>query len=62
MSCREWYDIFKAFVYKSVCYFYHLKVEPYSIHGSFLKLKFLKTEFDEDNGTYAIANVTSHSC
>ena len=25
---------------------YHLKVEPYAIHGSFLKLKYLKTEFN----------------
>ena len=28
-------------------------VEPYSIHGSFLKLEYLKTEFNEDSGTYA---------
>ena len=38
-----------------------VKVEPYSIHGSFLKLEYLKTEFNEDNGTYAIVKVTSHS-
>ena len=38
------------------------KVEPYSVHGSFLKLDYLKTEFNEDNGTYAIVKVTSHSC
>ena len=38
------------------------KVEPYSIHGSFLKLEYLKTEFNEDNGTYAIVKVTSYSC
>ena len=38
------------------------KVEPYPIHGSFLKLGYLKTEFNEDNGTYAIVKVTSHSC
>ena len=38
-----------------------LKVEPYSIHGSFLKLEYLKTEFNEDSGTYAIVKVTSHS-
>ena len=38
------------------------KVEPYSIHGSFLKLEYLKTEFIEDNGPYAIVKVTSHSC
>ena len=37
-------------------------IEPYSIHGSFLKLEYLKTEFNEDNGTYAIVKVTSHSC
>ena len=40
---------------------HHLKVEPYSIHGSFLKLEYLKTEFNEDTGTYAIVKVTSHS-
>ena len=39
-----------------------IKVEPYSIHGSFLKLEYLKTESNEDNGTYAIVKVTSHSC
>ena len=38
------------------------KVEPYSIHGSFLKLEYLKTEFNEDSDTYAIVKVTSHSC
>ena len=38
------------------------EVEPYSIHGSFLELEYLKTEFNEDNGTYAIVNATSHSC
>ena len=37
------------------------KVEPYSIHGSFLKLEYLKTEFNEDSGTYAVVKVTSHS-
>ena len=37
------------------------KVEPYSIHGSFLKLEYLKTEFSEDSGTYATVKVTSHS-
>ena len=36
------------------------KVEPY--YGSFLKLEYLKTEFNEDNGTYGIVKVTSHSC
>ena len=41
---------------------YQLKVEPYSLHGLFLKLEYLKTEFNEDNGTYAIVKVTSHSC
>ena len=40
----------------------HLKVEPFLIHGSFLKLEYLKTEFNEDNDTYAIEKVTSHSC
>ena len=39
-----------------------LKVKPYSMHGSFLKLEYLKTEFNDDNGTYAIAKVTYHSC
>ena len=38
------------------------KVEPYSIHGSFLKLEYLKTEINEDKGTYAIVKITSHSC
>ena len=37
------------------------EVEPYSIHGSFLKLEYLKTEFNEDSDTYAIVKVTSHS-
>ena len=40
---------------------YHLKVGPYSIHGSFLKLEYLKAEFNEDSDTYAIVKVTSHS-
>ena len=31
-----------------------IKVEPYMIPGSFLKLKYLKTELNVDNGTYAI--------
>ena len=31
-----------------------IKVEPYLIPGSFLKLKYLKTELNVDNGTYAI--------
>ena len=39
-----------------------LKVEPYPIQGSFFKLEYLKTEFNLDNGTYAIAKVTSYSC
>ena len=30
------------------------KVEPYPIPGSFLKLKYLKTELNVDNGTNAI--------
>ena len=38
-----------------------LKVKPYSIHGPFLKLEYLKTEFNEDSHTYAIVKVTSHS-
>ena len=41
---------------------FHIKVEPYPIHGSLLKLEYLKTEFNEDNGTYATVKVTSHSC
>ena len=36
----------------------YITVEPYSIHGSFSKLK---TEFNEDSGTCAIAKVTYHS-
>ena len=32
------------------------------IHGSFIKLEYLKTECNEDNGTYSIVKVTSHSC
>ena len=39
-----------------------LNVEPYSIHGSFLKLEYLKTWFNEDNSTYAFEKVTSHNC
>ena len=38
-----------------------LNLEPYSIHGSFLKLEYMKTEFNEDNDTYAIVKVASHS-
>ena len=38
-----------------------LKVEPYLINGSFLKLKYPKTELRVDNGTYAIVSVTYHS-
>ena len=38
-----------------------IKVEPHWIHGSFLKHEYLKTEFNEDSGTYAIVKVTSHS-
>ena len=30
------------------------KVEPYPIPGSFFKIKYLKTELNVDNGTYAI--------
>ena len=37
------------------------KVEPYLIPGSFLKLKYLKTEINVDNDTYAIVWLTSHS-
>ena len=32
----------------------YVKVEPYPIPGSFLKLKYLKTELNVDNGTDAI--------
>ena len=39
-----------------------VKVEPYPIHGLFLKLEYLKTEVNEDNGTYAIVKVIPHSC
>ena len=35
-------------------WYFVLKVEPYPIPGSFLKLKYLKTELNADNGTYAI--------
>ena len=38
-----------------------IKVETYSIHGSLLKLEYLKTELNEDSDTYAIVKVTSHS-
>ena len=38
-----------------------IKVEPYAIQGSFLKLEYLKTEFNKDSDTYAIVKVTSHS-
>ena len=31
----------------------NVKVEPYSIPGPFLKLKYLKTELNVDNDTYA---------
>ena len=31
-----------------------VRVEPYLIPGSFLKLKYLKTELNVDYGTYAI--------
>ena len=40
---------------------YVYKVEPYSIHGSFLKLEYLKTEFNTDSGTCAIVKVAPHS-
>ena len=36
-----------------VCAF-NFKVEPYPIPGSFLKLEYLKTELNVDNGTYAV--------
>ena len=39
-----------------------LKVEPYSMHGSFFKLEYLKTQSNEDKGTYAIVKAASHSC
>ena len=38
-----------------------IKVEPYPIPGSFLKLEYLKTAFNEDSDTYAIVKATSHS-
>ena len=38
-----------------------VKVEPYSIPGSFLKLKYLKTELNVDNGNYAIVKLTFES-
>ena len=38
-----------------------VKVEPYSLHGSFLKLEYLKTELNEDSGTCAIEKVAPHS-
>ena len=41
---------------------FFIKVEPYSIRGSFLKLKYMKTEFNEDNGIYVVVKVTSHRC
>ena len=37
-----------------MCESYSVKVEPYQIPGSFLKLKYLKAELNADNGTYAI--------
>ena len=55
MSCLK--IIAKAYVLLP----FLLMVEPYSIHGSCLKLEYLKTEFNEDSGTYAIVKVTSHS-
>ena len=39
----------------------NIKVEAYPIPGSFLKLEYLKTELNVDNGTYAIVYLTSHS-
>ena len=35
----------------------YFKVEPYPIHGLFLKLEYLKTRFNEDNGTYCLIMV-----
>ena len=52
-ECLERQDVMVVYV---------VNVEPYSIHGSFLKLEYLKTEFNADSGTYAIVKVTSHSC
>ena len=45
-----------AFVCCAGCFdmWFQLKVEPYSIPGSFLKLKYLKTELNVDNRAYAI--------
>ena len=49
-ECHERQDVMVVYV---------VNVEPYSIHGSFLKLEYLKTEFNADSG---IVKVTSHSC
>ena len=49
------------FMFENVLYRCALKVEPFWIPGSFLKLEHLKTEFNEDIGNYAIVKVTSHS-
>ena len=49
------------FIYSLICELC-FKVQPYTIHGSFLKLEYLKTEFNEDNGTYGTVKVTSHGC
>ena len=38
-----------------------LKVEAYSKPGSFFKFKYLKTELNFNNGTYAIVQLTSYS-
>ena len=38
-----------------------VKVEPYLILWSFFKLKYLKTELNVNNSTYAIVYLTSHS-
>ena len=40
--------------YPDVPHKHYVKVEPYSIPMSFLKLRYLKTELNIDNGIYAI--------
>ena len=45
--------------------YFLLKVTPYSIQGSLLIIflfEYMKTEFNDDNGTCIIEKVTSHSC
>ena len=55
MSEEEAYDLGRrAIYYVHSQWVEYFKVEPYPIPGSFLKLKYLKTELNVDNGTYAI--------